>query len=107
MPDATVGGGGHSALLLAAHPGLRLIGLDQDPAAWRRPLSAWNPSADRVSLVPANFATYAPSEPLVGVLADLGVSSPQLDRPSRGSASASMVPWTCAWSSAEGERPLS
>ena len=31
--DATLGGGGHSALLLERHPGLRLVGLDQDPAA--------------------------------------------------------------------------
>ena len=31
--DATVGGGGHSSLLLDAHPGWQLIGLDQDPAA--------------------------------------------------------------------------
>ena len=31
--DATLGGGGHSALLLDAHCRLRLIGLDQDPTA--------------------------------------------------------------------------
>ena len=31
--DATVGGGGHSSLLLDAHPGWQLIGLDQAPAA--------------------------------------------------------------------------
>ncbi|MCT0247985.1 16S rRNA (cytosine(1402)-N(4))-methyltransferase RsmH [Synechococcus sp. CS-205] len=82
--DATVGGGGHSALLLAAHPGLRLIGLDQDPAALAAAARRLEPFAERVSLVPGNFAGYTPSGPLVGVLADLGVSSPQLDRPERG-----------------------
>jgi 16S rRNA (cytosine1402-N4)-methyltransferase len=31
--DCTLGGGGHSALLLEAHPNLEVIGLDQDPTA--------------------------------------------------------------------------
>lgn len=82
--DATVGGGGHSALLLAAHPSLRLIGLDQDPSALAAAAERLAPFADRVRLLPCNFADYFPREPLVGVLADLGVSSPQLDRPERG-----------------------
>jgi len=33
LVDATVGAGGHSARFLSAFPGLRLIGLDRDPAA--------------------------------------------------------------------------
>ncbi len=82
--DATVGGGGHSALLLAAHPGLRLIGLDQDPAALAAAAERLSPFGARVRLVAANFAAFTPPEPLVAVLADLGVSSPQLDRPERG-----------------------
>ncbi|MCT0219421.1 16S rRNA (cytosine(1402)-N(4))-methyltransferase RsmH [Synechococcus sp. CS-1329] len=101
--DATVGGGGHSALLLAAHPGLRLIGLDQDPAALAAAAERLAPFADRVSLVASNFAIYTPSEPLVGVLADLGVSSPQLDRPERGFSFRLDGPLDMRMNSAEGE----
>ncbi len=82
--DATVGGGGHSALLLEANPALRLIGLDQDPAALAAAAERLAPFGERVRLVATNFAAFEPPEPLVGVLADLGVSSPQLDRPERG-----------------------
>src|SRR5438876_10758986 len=31
--DATVGGGGHAAAVLDAHPHLHILGIDQDPAA--------------------------------------------------------------------------
>ncbi|WP_254939623.1 16S rRNA (cytosine(1402)-N(4))-methyltransferase RsmH [Cyanobium sp. Morenito 9A2] len=82
--DCTVGGGGHSALLLEAHPGLRLIGLDQDPAALAAAAERLAPFGNRVSLVAGNFAAFTPPEPLLGVLADLGVSSPQLDGGARG-----------------------
>ena len=82
--DCTLGGGGHSALLLAAHPGLRLIGLDQDPTARAAAAQRLAPFGDRVTIVATNFADYTPPEPVVGVLADLGVSSPQLDVAARG-----------------------
>ena len=82
--DCTLGGGGHSALLLQAHPGLRVVGLDQDPSARAAAAERLAPFGDRVSIVATNFATYAPSEPAVAVLADLGVSSPQLDGAERG-----------------------
>ena len=82
--DCTLGGGGHSALLLAAHPGLRLIGLDQDPTARAAAAEALAPFPGRATIVATNFADYVPDGPVQGVLADLGVSSPQLDRPERG-----------------------
>ena len=82
--DATVGGGGHSALLLDAHPGWRLIGLDQDPAARAAAQQHLERFGDRVELVATNFAAYSPSEPVLAVLADLGVSSHQLDVAERG-----------------------
>jgi 16S rRNA (cytosine1402-N4)-methyltransferase len=82
--DCTVGGGGHSALLLEAHPGLRLIGLDQDPTALAAARGRLAPFGERLGLVATNFAAYTPPEPVVGVLADLGVSSPQLEVAERG-----------------------
>jgi len=82
--DATVGGGGHSALLLDAHPGWRLIGLDQDPAARAAASEHLSRFGERVELVATNFAAYSPSEPVLAVLADLGVSSHQLDAAERG-----------------------
>ncbi|MCP9858722.1 MULTISPECIES: 16S rRNA (cytosine(1402)-N(4))-methyltransferase RsmH [unclassified Cyanobium] len=82
--DCTLGGGGHSALLLKAHPALRLIGLDRDPAARAAAAERLAPFGDRIAIQAANFADHLPAEPALAVLADLGVSSPQLDEPSRG-----------------------
>ena len=82
--DATLGGGGHSALLLERHPGLQLIGLDQDPTARAAAAERLAPFNDRVTIVATNFADYEPDEPALVVMADLGVSSPQLDVAERG-----------------------
>ena len=82
--DCTLGGGGHSALLLEAHPGLRLIGLDRDPTARAAAAERLAPFSDRVTIVATSFGDYTPDQPVLGVLADLGVSSPQLDVAERG-----------------------
>ncbi len=89
--DCTVGGGGHAgALLEAAGPRARLLGLDADPddlAVARERLAGFG---ERVTLVNANFrqladvAESAGFVPADGVLFDLGMSSMQLDRSSRG-----------------------
>jgi 16S rRNA (cytosine1402-N4)-methyltransferase len=92
LVDATLGLAGHSLALLAAHPGLRLVGLDRDPDA-RAEATARIAAAgftDRVTLVPAVFDELPDVlgrleiGEVQGVLFDLGVSSLQLDRPSRG-----------------------
>ncbi len=84
--DCTLGGGGHSALLLEAHPDWQLIGLDQDPTARLAAAAQLAPHGDRVWIEAANFGAWAPpaDQRAVAVLADLGVSSPQLDRAERG-----------------------
>ena len=82
--DCTLGGGGHSALLLEAHPSLHLVGLDQDPTARQAAAERLAPFADRVTIFATNFADYQPQEPALAVMADLGVSSPQLDVAARG-----------------------
>ena len=84
--DATLGGGGHSALLLQAHPDWQLLGLDQDPTARAAAAARLAPFGERVRIEAANFGAWAPppERRAVAVLADLGVSSPQLDLPERG-----------------------
>ena len=86
--DATVGAGGHAAALLEAGPGIRLLGLDRDPDALALARQRLAEFGDRVELVRADFAELDAAlegRPAAdGILADLGVSSMQLDEPSRG-----------------------
>ncbi|HUC05008.1 MAG TPA: 16S rRNA (cytosine(1402)-N(4))-methyltransferase RsmH [Acidimicrobiales bacterium] len=84
--DATVGGGGHAAALLAARPGLRLVGVDRDASALEAARRRLEPFGDRVHLVHAPFSSIAEVAPdqLAAALFDLGVSSPQLDLAERG-----------------------
>lgn len=84
--DCTVGGGGHSALILAAAPDVKLIAIDRDEmaiAAARQKLAAHNP---QVEFWHGNFRDYSPNtgQRFDGIIADLGVSSAQLDLPERG-----------------------
>jgi 16S rRNA (cytosine1402-N4)-methyltransferase len=89
--DATLGAGGHAlAVLVRSAPDGRLIGLDRDPDALATAGARLQPFGDRVTLVHAPFSeardVLARLEmiPVDGFLVDLGVSSPQLDRPERG-----------------------
>ena len=83
--DGTVGGGGHAEALLQA--GVHLVGLDRDPDALAAAGARLARFGERVELHHAPFADLAR---LLGdrrpdaILLDLGVSSPQLDRPERG-----------------------
>jgi 16S rRNA (cytosine1402-N4)-methyltransferase len=90
--DATLGRAGHASALLSRHPGLTLIGVDADEAAIEESRALLAPYRGRVTLVHARYDAItdildALGQPSVqGVLFDLGVSSPQLDDPSRGFA---------------------
>lgn len=88
--DATVGRGGHAAALLEVAPDIELVGIDRDPEALEASRANLSPYRQRVRLVRDDFKNVeAVLERLGiasvrGVLFDLGVSSPQLDVPSRG-----------------------
>ena len=88
--DATLGGAGHSQALLDAHPHLRVAGLDQDPDAVAAATERLAPYGDRASVTRTRFDRLAEAvaglglDAVSGVLFDLGVSSPQLDRGERG-----------------------
>ena len=90
LVDATVGLGGHSEGLLERHPGTRLIGIDRDPEALERSRQRLSRFGDRVTLVRGRHESLieilkqSGTESISGLLADLGVSSMQLDDASRG-----------------------
>ena len=90
--DVTLGRAGHTRALLAAYPGLMVIGVDADLTAIEESRAALGADAGRVTLVhsfydeiPAIVAA-AGLDSVQGVLFDLGVSSPQLDDRERGFA---------------------
>lgn len=89
--DATLGGGGHAeAILERSAPDGRLLGLDRDPNALRAARERLARFGDRATCVHAEFADLSRvlSEhqiaQLDGLVADVGVSSPQLDDAERG-----------------------
>mgnify|MGYP001255828499 CR=1 FL=1 len=89
--DCTLGGGGHSAALLErTPPGVRLLGLDRDPDAIGEATERLQGFGDRVVIRQSAFSQVASvidemdACPVMGMLFDLGVSSAQLDRASRG-----------------------
>ncbi len=82
--DATIGGGGHSAQILENFPGIKIIGIDQDPTAREAASKKLIKFGTRIKIISTNFADFSLDEQAICVIADLGVSSHQLDEPSRG-----------------------
>jgi 16S rRNA (cytosine1402-N4)-methyltransferase len=88
--DATLGGAGHSVALLELEPKAHIVAFDRDPVAIEAARERLAPVADRVTLVLGTFSSVREELDRLGiarvdgVVADLGVSSPQLDDPERG-----------------------
>ncbi len=98
LVDATLGRAGHARTLLDACPGMLLIGVDADLAAIEAARDLLAPYASRVTLAHARYdqipaiVTGQGHEHVMGLLFDLGVSSPQLDEADRGFAYAQDAP---------------
>ena len=92
--DATVGLGGHAEALLESSPDAHLVGIDRDTEALERAGRRLDRFGPRVRLVHANFHDFEQAlagvpgpegrAGISGVLADLGVSSLQLETADRG-----------------------
>lgn len=84
--DCTVGGGGHSALILQGAENVRLVAIDRDEMAITAASETLKDYANQVTFWRGNFCEYKPASDLKfdGILADLGVSSTQFDVAERG-----------------------
>ena len=89
--DGTLGGGGHSEAILDLLPDTgRLIGIDRDETALRAATERLRPFGEMITAIHGNFfhmKTLLLQRGVTGadgILLDLGVSSYQLDEPSRG-----------------------
>lgn len=88
--DGTLGGGGHSSLILEKAPGALLVGIDRDQAALAAAGTRLAPHGDHFKSLQGNFADVAELlgglgiSSLDGFILDLGVSSHQLDTRERG-----------------------
>lgn len=89
--DCTMGYAGHSSLILETNKNIRLIGIDQDQTAIDFSTQRLEPFKDRVQIKKGRFSEMAeeifhenPADSISGLLADIGVSSLQLDEKERG-----------------------
>ena len=110
--DATAGGAGHSAALLAAAPNLRLIACDRDPLAVRTAQARLAQFGERALVVHASFdqiparLAEAGITQIDGLLADLGLSSQQLADAERGMSFRSSGPLDMRMDPSRGETAL-
>jgi len=86
-----MGYGGHSSMLLEANPNIKLIAIDQDQTAIDFSTKRLEPYKDRVEIKKGRFSSVIKEilqendiKEIKAVLADIGVSSLQLDQKERG-----------------------
>ena len=108
--DGTLGGAGHAEQLLReSAPDGRLIGFDRDEEALVAAAERLAPFGDRASLVHGNFASLGEVlarqgiSGIDGIILDLGVSSPQLDKGERGFSFQQDAPLDMRMDRSEGE----
>ncbi|MDE5602581.1 MAG: 16S rRNA (cytosine(1402)-N(4))-methyltransferase RsmH [Helicobacter sp.] len=85
--DCTIGFGGHSEALLEKYPKLSIIGIDQDEVAITYALRRLEVFKERFKAKFGRFSEVLPNiwrDDVVGILADIGVSSMQFDDKQRG-----------------------
>jgi 16S rRNA (cytosine1402-N4)-methyltransferase len=89
--DCTMGYGGHSSLILESNPNIKLIAIDQDQTAIDFSTKRLQPFQDRVEIRKGRFSSVIKeilqeydNINIKGILADIGVSSLQLDQKERG-----------------------
>lgn len=107
--DGTLGGAGHSRLILSRTPGCRVIGLDRDEAALAAARVVLADYAERYSLHHTTFdqagdvLSQLGIDAVDGMLLDLGVSSHQLDTAERGFSFLRDAPLDMRMDSSRGE----
>lgn len=87
MVDCTLGYGGHSSALLEANPKMHLVGCDRDAEAIEFSKKRLESFKDRMQIIHGPFSSLLKQidkEKIRGILADIGLSSLQIDKPSRG-----------------------
>ena len=88
--DLTLGGGGHTEAILKAHPKAKVIAFDRDPLAVAAATERLACFAGRFEVINSQFSRVEIEleergiNQVDGLIADLGVSSPQLDEAERG-----------------------